>query len=347
MTTLRLDAVTKTYARRVGPVLRDLSLEVASGELLVLLGPSGSGKSTVLKLIAGIEHPDRGDIAFDGRSILQLPTNRRGAVLMFQQAYLFPFMSVGDNIAFGLKMSGVSDRTRRAEVARMLELIALPGIERRKPRELSGGEQQRVALARALITRPRLLLLDEPLSSLDTVVRETLQGAIRRIQRDLGLTTVLVTHDLGEAVTLADRIGILRQGQLVGCDRPATLFERPATAAAARFVGVSTFLSGQLMPDGLTTALGTFVVQDAGDDHGAAIYAIRPERTLLRLAPAPNAVVCTIESLTYKGEYTEVRVLVQGLTVLLRQYGPTAAYRCGASAWVQFPPEALFRVEAE
>ena len=346
MTTLRLDAVTKRYSRQIGPVLSNLSLTVASGELLVLLGPSGSGKSTVLKLIAGIEHPDRGEIAFDGRSVLDLPTNRRGAVLMFQQAYLFPFMSVGDNIAFGLKMSGVRDGTRRAEVARMLDLIELPGIERRRPRELSGGEQQRVALARALITRPRLLLLDEPLSSLDTLVRENLQGAIRRIQRDLGLTTVLVTHDLGEAVTLADRIGILRQGRLVGCDRPATLFERPSTEAAARFVGVSTFLSGQLAPGCLTTALGTFVVPDEGAGHGAATYGIRPERTRLLVAPAPNAVACTIEALTYKGEYTEARVLAGESSVLLRHYGPTDAYRCGEEAWVQFPPEALFRVES-
>jgi len=344
MTRLRLELLTKTYARRTAAAVHDLSLMVASGELLVLLGPSGSGKSTILKLIAGIEHADRGDIQFDGASVLGLPTNRRGAVLMFQQAYLFPFLSVGENVAFGLKMAGASGATRRAEVARMLDLVELPGIERRKPRKLSGGEQQRVALARALVTRPRILLLDEPLSSLDTTVRESLQGAIRRIQRDLALTTILVTHDLGEAVMLADRIGVLRQGCLVGCDEPMRLFERPATEAIARFVGVSTFLAGQLTDGQLETELGTFAVAGAGADSPVATYGIRPERARLLSEPAQNVVAGRIEALTYRGEYTEVRVASAGRTVLVRHFGALDGYRCGAAAWVQFPPEALFPV---
>ncbi len=344
MTRLRLELLTKTYARRTAAAVHDLSLTVASGELLVLLGPSGSGKSTILKLITGIEHADRGDIHFDGTSVLGLPTNRRGAVLMFQQAYLFPFLSVGENVAFGLKMAGASGATRRAEVARMLDLVELPGIERRKPRELSGGEQQRVALARALVTRPRVLLLDEPLSSLDTTVRENLQGAIRRIQRDLALTTILVTHDLGEAITLADRIGVLRQGHLVGCDEPMRLFERPATEATARFVGVSTFLAGPLTGGNLVTELGVFAVAGAYANRPVATYGIRPERVRLLSAPALNAVEGVIQALSYKGEFTEVRVMAMGRALLIRHYGGLGNYQCGEAVWVQFPPEALFPV---
>lgn len=344
MTRLHLETLTKTYARRSIAAVHDLSLTIASGELLVVLGPSGSGKSTILKLIAGIEHADRGDIRFDGTSVLGLPTNRRGAVLMFQQAYLFPFMSVGENVAFGLKMAGANGATRRAEVARMLELVELPGIERRRPRELSGGEQQRVALARALVTRPRVLLLDEPLSSLDTTVRESLQGAIRRIQREMGLTMILVTHDLGEAVTLADRIGVLRQGRLVGCDEPTRLFERPATEAAARFVGVSTFLTGRRSGGRLLTELGVFAVASAGVDSPVATYGIRPERLRLLPAPALNAVEGVIQALRYKGEFIEVRVMAMGRSLLIRHYGGLGSYRCGEAAWAQFPPEALFPV---
>ncbi len=344
MTTLTLDRITKGYPRQPAAAVRDLSLTIDSGELLVLLGPSGSGKSTILKLLAGIEHADRGDIRFDGASVLALPTNRRGAVLMFQQAYLFPFMSVGDNVAFGLKMAGVGGAARRAEVARLLELVELPGIARRKPRELSGGEQQRVALARALATRPRVLLLDEPLSSLDTAVRESLRNVIRDLQRELGLTMVLVTHDLGEAVALADRIGVLHQGRLVGCDRPVRLFERPATEAVARFMGVSTFLTGRLADGQLATDLGVFAVADGGAEACEAAYGIRPERTLLLPGPAANAVAGTVETISYKGEFTDLRVVVAGRALLIRHHGVLAGCRRGEAVWVQLPPEALFPV---
>ena len=168
----------KIYPGQSAPVLKDFSLAVREAEMVALLGPSGSGKSTLLKLITGIERPDGGDIQFDGRSILGIPPNRRGAVFMFQKSYLFPFLNVADNIGFGLKVQGASTAAIQTEVRRMLDLIGLPGIEKRRPGQLSGGEQQRVALARALVTHPRLLLLDEPLSSLDTSVRLGLQEAI-------------------------------------------------------------------------------------------------------------------------------------------------------------------------
>ncbi len=183
MTTVTITSLYKTFPNASAPVLKDFSLSIHDGEMVALLGPSGSGKSTLLKLITGIERPDSGDILFDGASILNIAPNKRGAVLMFQKSYLFPFLTVEDNIGFGLKVQGAPPQTIRAEVKRMLGLIGLPGIEKRKVGQLSGGEGQRVALARALVTNPKLLLLDEPLSSLDTEVRLNLQEVIRNIQR--------------------------------------------------------------------------------------------------------------------------------------------------------------------
>ena len=245
MTHVNLISLTKTYANQRTPVLKDFSLSVDDGEMVALLGPSGSGKSTLLKLIAGIERPEAGDIQFDNSSILNIPPNKRGAVFMFQKSYLFPFLNVAENIGFGLKVQGMSTGTIRTEVARMLDLIGLPGIERRKPSQLSGGEQQRVALARALVTNPKLLLLDEPLNSLDDTVRLNLQEAIRNIQRELGITTILVTHDLDEAMAMSDRMALMLDGKVAAFDRPNVLFQRPPCVETAKFVGVTTFVDGK------------------------------------------------------------------------------------------------------
>jgi ABC-type Fe3+/spermidine/putrescine transport system ATPase subunit len=344
MSTIELDELTRHYPRRPAPAVHELSLAVAAGELLALLGPSGGGKSTVLKLITGIEPPDRGDIRIDGRSVLGVPAHKRGAVLMFQKAYLFPFLSVGDNIGFGLKVQGARRPTIRAEVVRMLDLVELPGIERRWPAQLSGGEQQRVALARSLITRPKLLMLDEPLSSLDTAVRQTLQAAIRRIQRELGITTLLVTHDLGEAIALSDRTALLLDGRLAACDRPDRLFLRPPTVAAARFVGVTTFLRGELAGDRLATALGALEVAPAQGPPRRATFAIRPEHTRLLAAPGPNTLPARVADLQYRGEYTEYELAVQGGSLRARLYGPPGRHERGDQVYAELPCEQLFEV---
>jgi ABC-type Fe3+/spermidine/putrescine transport system ATPase subunit len=271
MTSVNILSLNKTYPNRSTPVLKDFSLSVNDGEMVALLGPSGSGKSTLLKLITGIERPDRGDIHFDGSSILSIDPNKRGAVLMFQKSYLFPFLTVEDNIGFGLKVQGASSQTIRAEVKRMLNLIGLPGIERRKPGQLSGGESQRVALARALVTNPKLLLLDEPLSSLDTGVRTNLQEAIRVIQRELGVTTIFVTHDLGEAMAMSDRMALLLNGEIVELDKPENLFHRPRSLSAAKFMGVSAFLSGDPLE-----------VRNDMDALSRKLFAIRPEHICIQ-----------------------------------------------------------------
>jgi putative spermidine/putrescine transport system ATP-binding protein len=347
MSALELEHLSKTYPRQPIPALRDVSLEVADGELVALLGPSGSGKSTILKLIAGIEQPDHGTIRLQGRDLAPVAANRRGAVLMFQKAYLFPFLNVADNIAFGLNVRGEARRHIDAEVERMLELIGLPGIRKRFPAQLSGGEQQRVALARALVTRPNILLLDEPLSSLDTAVRLGLQEAIRQIQRELGITTLLVTHDLSEAVAMSDRTALLLDGKIVACTVPHQLFQRPPTRAAAEFMGITTFLRGHFAGGQLATPLGKFAVAGVNGAAREATFAIRPEHTRVVKTATPNTLHGNIQDVLYKGEFSEVRVRVRDATIRARLYDSAAQTARGDAVMLEFPAEHLFEIFEE
>ncbi|SVA92633.1 uncharacterized protein METZ01_LOCUS145487, partial [marine metagenome] len=203
-----LSNLSQHYPNTEQPALDRLNLDIESGQLNALLGPSGCGKTTAMKMIAGILMPTGGDILFDGDSVLSTPAERRGAVMVFQNYLLFPYMSVGDNVGFGLKMARVDKSTIKKKVLEMLELVQLPGVEDRKPSQLSGGQQQRIALARALIVEPKILLLDEPLSNLDAHLRDEMRELIRGIQRKMGITTVFVTHDQEEAVMLADKIAL-------------------------------------------------------------------------------------------------------------------------------------------
>jgi putative spermidine/putrescine transport system ATP-binding protein len=343
VTSVELINLSKTYPRQATPAADAVSLTVAPGSLLALLGASGSGKSTLLKLIAGIEQPDRGEIRLDGRSVLDVPAHRRGAVLMFQKAYLFPFLSVADNIAFGMRVQGASRAAIQAKVEHMLELVELPGIERKRPAQLSGGEQQRVALARALVTRPRVLLLDEPFSSLDPAVRQTMQEEVRRIQRKLGITTLLVTHDRGEALAMADEVALIDQGRLLACDTPRRLFTRPPTRRAARLMGVSTFLRGELAGGRLHTCLGALEVCAEGLPDGRATYAIRPEHLSLAHAPGPNALPARLLAQSFRGEQSEYQLLVGDETLRMRAFQPLDL-PAEAPIFVHFPAERLFPV---
>jgi ABC-type Fe3+/spermidine/putrescine transport system ATPase subunit len=363
MTEVILENLTRQFPRQPEPTIHHISLTVQRGELLALLGPSGSGKSTILKLIAGIDQPDDGNIRFNGESILSIPANRRGAALMFQKAYLFPFLTIADNIGFGLKVKKVPKATIRSEVARMLAIIELPGMEKRYPAQLSGGEQQRVALARSLVIQPRVLMLDEPLSSLDTAVRQTLQEVIRRVQREMGITTIMVTHDLSEAIAMSDRTALLLNGTIATCDTPSRLFQRPPTRSTARFVGVSTFLYGQVMGNQLVMGSGTLTIAadsrlslpvsspvssaSAAPPSSSALFAIRPEHMRLLDTPADNTLPATITDVLYKGEYTEYQVALPGQTSRIRAYHTTPSYAPGAHVSVQFPMEHLFEVKDE
>jgi ABC-type Fe3+/spermidine/putrescine transport system ATPase subunit len=343
MTKVNLISLQKTYPGQAVPVLNDFSLSLDAGEMVALLGPSGSGKSTLLKLIAGIERPDAGDIQFDGASILNIPPNQRGAVFMFQKSYLFPFLNVVENISFGLKVQGASPERIRTETARMLDLIGLPGIERRKPTQLSGGEQQRVALARALVTRPKLLLLDEPLSSLDTEVRMNLQEAIRSIQRAMGITTILVTHDLGEAMAMSDRLALLHKGEIVALDRPENLFHRPPNLAAAQFMGVSAFFSGRLAKGCLETPFGSLKIA-CHEKTGLATYAIRPEHIRIQKGSGANTLSGVVKDCVFRGEYIEYQVALADQTVRARMPMPAPMFPHGENVYVNLPVEHLFEL---
>jgi ABC-type Fe3+/spermidine/putrescine transport system ATPase subunit len=298
MTILTIKNLTKIYPNGV-KAITDFSLTVNQGEFLVLLGPSGCGKTTLLRLIAGLVDPTEGDIAFNGQSVRHLPPQKRGAVMVFQQHQLFPFMSVADNIAFGLKAQKLDKATIAHKIDQALEMVQLPGYQSRLSDELSGGERQRVALARALILRPNLLLLDEPLSNLDAGLREDLRETLCRLQKETGITTLLVTHDQAEAKAVADRIALTFNGQLKQIGQPRDFLERPQDASVARFFGGVNFLPAEKAGGLLQTPLGPLEI-DPGLPDGKAIATVRPEAIQIG-ANGHNNFMARVKQYSYQG----------------------------------------------
>jgi putative spermidine/putrescine transport system ATP-binding protein len=312
MTGLRLSGLTKRYGP--GPAAVDgMSLEVAAGEFLALLGPSGCGKTTCLRMLAGLVPPDEGRIEVGGRDVTALPPFRRNMGLVFQNYALFPHMDVAANVAFGLEMRSVSSAERARLVAEALRLVRLEGYERRRPRELSGGQQQRVALARALVIRPDVLLLDESLSNLDAKLREQMRLEIREIQRTLAITTVFVTHDQVEALSMCDRVAVMDSGRVSQVGTPEDLYERPANRFVAGFVGRANWLAGIARAGGVDLA-GTRVAALHGEADGAAVeLMLRPHRLRLRRAGGGGAegdasLPGKVRSLSYVGDVAQVEV---------------------------------------
>ncbi|MEU6983576.1 ABC transporter ATP-binding protein [Streptomyces sp. NPDC046324] len=274
-TALQLRGLRRSFGSSVA--LDGLDLDVAPGELLALLGPSGCGKTTALRVLAGFERPDEGQVLLDGEDIVPVPANRRDTAMVFQSYSLFPHLTAADNVAFGLRMRKVRAAERRARAAELLELVGLAGHGDRFPHQLSGGQQQRVALARALALRPRLLLLDEPLSALDARVRVTLREEIRRLQLELGITTVFVTHDQEEALSMADRVAVMNGGRLEQCATPTELYERPATDFVAEFIGTMNRVPGRAVGDGLVEVLGARLPVEGPAGTGDVRVLLRPE----------------------------------------------------------------------
>ena len=286
---VRLEGVTKQFDGVVA--VDDLSLEVEHGRFFALLGPSGCGKTTTLRMIGGFEEPNEGQIFLGDRDVVGLPPYKRDVNTVFQSYALFPHLSISDNVAFGLQRQGVPKSQISGRVEDMLRLVDLAGVGHRKTRQLSGGQQQRVALARALVCRPRVLLLDEPLGALDLKLRKQMQLFLKRIQHELGITFVHVTHDQEEAMTMADTIAVMNRGRIEQLGAPEELYERPQTAFVAGFLGVSNLLAGTVEgPDAVRLADGTVVRADTAGRTGAVSAGVRPEKIALgedgRIEPA-------------------------------------------------------------
>ena len=302
-------------------VVRELDLELHKGEFLTLLGPSGSGKTTCLMMLAGFEPPTAGDIRINGESVARLPPDKRGIGVVFQNYALFPHMSVGANLAFPLEVRGLDAGQRQERVGRALELVRLTGLEDRRPNQLSGGQQQRVAIARALVFEPELVLMDEPLGALDRRLREQLQYEIRRIQRQLGVTVLYVTHDQTEAMAMSDRVAVFRAGRIEQIASPEVLYEEPQRPFVASFIGENNLLKGRIV----SVERGVCEVEVAEQRLQAAhiadlpagsetLVAIRPER--VNIAPLSmqysNELDARVEDISFLGDHLRVRLDVCG-----------------------------------
>jgi spermidine/putrescine transport system ATP-binding protein len=334
-----------------------VDLRIAEGEFFSMLGPSGCGKTTTLRMIAGFEEPTSGQILLHGRDMVGVPPFRRDVNMVFQQYALFPHMDVFENVAFGLRRKKVDKGEIRRRVAEALALVELEGREKRKPRQLSGGQQQRVALARALVNRPRALLLDEPLGALDLKLRQAMQLELKRIQREVGITFVYVTHDQEEALTMSDRLVVMNAGRIEQLGSPRELYEHPATRFVANFIGTSNILTGRLERKGDGWALAGLgpdqrvLVADAayaGDGQDVEL-AIRPEKIVLRTEQDPpppdrSALKVRVDEVVYLGTSTQYRTVTDGgdAVTVYRQNAsatPGADVLAGQVGWLEWPPE--------
>jgi spermidine/putrescine ABC transporter ATP-binding subunit len=332
---VRFNAVTKRFGDVLA--LNDVSLDIGRGEFMTLLGPSGCGKTTLLRLAAGFLGPDAGSIAIDGKCVNEVPTYKREIGMMFQNYALFPHMSVADNIAYGLKTRHVPRQECRKRVADVLALVKLTGMEDRKPRQLSGGQQQRVALARALVINPTVLLLDEPFSALDKNLRAAMQVELRDIQRTLGLTTIFVTHDQSEALSLSDRMAVMSEGKIRQLGTPLDVYRRPRDRFVASFVGDTNRLRGRLVSVDATSAviaLGTARVKVPAEPFSgrtassAADLFVRPEQFHLVNTAEPCAMTGRVAAQVYQGGHVDLQVDCAGHDrLLLRSAGDQALMR--------------------
>jgi putative spermidine/putrescine transport system ATP-binding protein len=317
---LQLVGISKSFGSV--QALRPMTQTIEGGEMLALLGPSGCGKTTTLRIIAGFETPDHGSVVIGTRDVTELPPNKRGLGMVFQNYSLFPHMTVGENVAFGLKMQGVSATERTTRVREMLALVRLDQHEDRQIHQLSGGQQQRIALARALVTNPSTLLLDEPLGALDKNLRERMQFELREIQQRLGITSILVTHDQEEALTMSNRVAVMSDGQVVQVGRPTDIYERPRNRFVAEFLGTANIVAGTVIGQ---TSKRCWQVALAGEPRASAsvqsdiplapgsaiLLAVRPER--IEIGPVvAGTMQARVQDVVFRGSYFAYELHVPG-----------------------------------
>ncbi len=333
----------------------DVSLAVREGEFFSLLGPSGCGKTTTLRMIAGFEIPDAGEIYIGGELQGYLPANRRPVNTVFQNYALFPHMTVYQNVAFGLEMRGVDRHETRRRVMESLDLVHLPGLENRRPSQLSGGQQQRVALARALVNRPKVLLLDEPLGALDLKLRKAMQLELKNLQTQVGITFIYVTHDQEEALTMSDRIAVMSKGKVLQVGQPQDIYEKPNTLFVADFIGETNLLPGKVHQNGSGVKIvlgdGAFATAGWAEDGLAsgenAVLSIRPEKIMLShlgetasATPLEAQINATIQQIIYVGTDTRYVLGLDGQTTLVARqqnaYSTNGHYTVGETVAVRW-----------
>ncbi|MDA3955469.1 ABC transporter ATP-binding protein [Oceanispirochaeta sp.] len=345
MIDITLNNLTKQYGRKEPAVVKSLNMKVSRGELVALLGPSGCGKTSILKMIAGLHPITEGEVLFDGRIANQVPAEEREVVMVFQNSLLFPYMSVAQNIAFGLKMRRIDRNEIDSRVNEMLRLVQMEGMGDRKPSQLSGGQKQRVALARALVIRPQVLLLDEPLSNLDAHLRDEMRELILQVHRDFNVTTIFVTHDQEEAVLLADRVALLFEGRLHQFGPVRDFYEKPVSERVASFFGNRNFIKGFCSNQGIDTEVGTLQTPLSRDRQGESVcLMIRPEHILPEKG-SENSVLCLIKHKIYMGTFIRYRIEFGGiLWDVLDSSESREGYDEGEKVWFSFPSQRIWIV---
>jgi len=346
---VRLAAVRKSFGSVVA--VDDVDLEIPRGTIFSLLGPSGCGKTTTLRLIAGFERPDAGEVYIRGQRVTSIPPYRRNFSMVFQGYALFPHLSVAENVAFGLRMRGMAREDRARAVSEALELVKLGALTDRYPRQLSGGQQQRVALARAIVIKPAVLLLDEPLGALDKMLREEMQIELRNLQQRLGITAVFVTHDQEEALTLSDCVAVMRNGVIEQAGAPRQIYDRPRNEFVAGFLGASNFIDGTIVArEGGTaiveTAAGRASLLTSADIGERVRIAIRPER--LRMGPAAAAgLPARIRDIVYRGPVTHFYLDSAGGPLLSYQQNAGASWSVGDDVRCAWDTESAVVLDGE